>query len=50
MYGIRSVHMVTRTAEQGGTVTETAQLHAAKPPLKGLLRKCSATTPAQTHF
>jgi 2-polyprenyl-3-methyl-5-hydroxy-6-metoxy-1,4-benzoquinol methylase len=39
MYGIRSVHMVTPTAEQGGTVTETAQLTRSETTVEGFAEK-----------
>jgi 2-polyprenyl-3-methyl-5-hydroxy-6-metoxy-1,4-benzoquinol methylase len=39
MFGIRSVHMVTRTAEQGGTVTETAQVTRSETTVEGFAEK-----------
>jgi 2-polyprenyl-3-methyl-5-hydroxy-6-metoxy-1,4-benzoquinol methylase len=39
MYGIRSVHMVTPTAEQGGIVIETAQLARSETTVEGFAEK-----------
>jgi hypothetical protein len=39
MFGGWSVHMVTRTAEQGGTVTEAAQLTRSETTVEGFAEK-----------